>query len=78
MNPHVSLILGQTSYATTYGTTENVGYERRYIDHEEGKIALDLVHPHNERPGSPVVLMIPGVCGASNSGSMLEAVYSLK
>ncbi len=43
-NPHLSLMVAQTSIATQYQNLENVGYIRKFIDTAQGKIAFDIAH----------------------------------
>ena len=75
-NPHISIIYSATSFATYYGNEEAIKYERVYLDGDDGKVALDFAYPSDSFIDSKkVVLMVPGVSGASTANYCLEAVF---
>lgn len=75
-NPHISIIYSATQFATYYGDEGKVGYERVYLDSDDGKVALDLAYPFSGTIDSKrLVLLIPGVSGASTANYCLEAVF---
>lgn len=71
-NPHISLLYGQTKLGTSYGNEEAVNYSREYLETKEGKIAFDISYSEDRKN---IVLIVPGVSGASSAGYCLEAVY---
>jgi len=73
-NPHISLLFGQTKLGTSYGNEAAVKYSREYLDTLEGKIAFDISYAEDRRN---IVLIVPGVSGASSAGYCLEAVFQL-
>ena len=76
-NPHISLLYGQTKLGTSFKTESAIGYKREYVLGSEGKIAFDIAYSESG-VHDKLVLMIPGVSGASTAGYGLEAVYQLK
>ena len=73
-NPHISLLYGQTKLGTSYGNEAAVNYSREYLETNEGKIAFDISYAEDRRN---IVLIVPGVSGASSAGYCLEAVFQL-
>jgi hypothetical protein len=68
----MSLLYGQTKLGTSYGNEEAVNYSREYLETKEGKIAFDISYSEDRKN---IVLIVPGVSGASSAGYCLEAVY---
>lgn len=78
-NPHISIIYSATKFATYYGNEDAIKYERVYLAGDDGKVALDFAYPSDGKfDCKKVVLMVPGVSGASTANYCLEAVFQLK